>query len=89
MNRELILYYKEKMLTGGYKRIINAVENLLLRPNDQRLLMGEEKFNAYKIALEEILKEQYLNDKLNEYYNTYDKKIYSFCNFNNWLKGLY
>lgn len=77
------------MLTGGYKRIINVVENLLLRPNDQRLLMGEEKFNAYKIALEEILKEQYLNDKLNEYYNIYDKKIYGFCNFNNWLKGLY
>ena len=78
-------YFKEMILKGGYERICNSVSTIKLRPNDQIILLGEEGYINYKKAVNEILSEYYKEDKINEYYSTYDKQIDGFMNFDRWL----
>lgn len=79
--------FKRMILKGGYNRICNAVSIIKLRPNDQRTLLGEEGYNNFKEAVEQVLKENYYNNELlNKYYNEYDKASHGWMNFNRWLK---
>ncbi|WP_346938115.1 hypothetical protein [uncultured Clostridium sp.] len=81
----LVNELKEKMLSKSYKALCNVAGNILLRPNDDIKLMGEERCKARKIAFEQILQEKYLNDKLYQYYTTYDNKKHGFCTYERWL----
>ena len=51
------------------------------------MLLGEEGYNNFKEAVEQVLKENYYNNELlNKYYNEYDKASHGWMNFNRWLK---
>lgn len=82
-----IINYEEKIRKGGYDRIIKIAENILLRPNDTKLLLGDKNFNALVKAEERIL-EEYKNDDIYNYYYNLNKKEHGFCNFERWKKGL-
>lgn len=79
--------YEDKIRNGGYERVVRVAENILLRPNDTKLLMGEEKFNALVKAEEKIL-EEYKNDDIYKYYYGLNKVKHGFCNFERWKRGL-
>lgn len=79
--------YEEHIRKGGYKRIVNVAENILLRPNDNKLWFGEEKFNAIVKAIEKIL-EDYKQDPIYDYYYNLNKQPHGFCNFERWKLGL-
>lgn len=72
---------------GGYKRLINIVENILLRPNDNKLLYGELRFNTLIKATERIL-EEYKDDPIYQYYYELPKVKHGFCTFERWKRGL-
>lgn len=79
-------HFKNMILKGGYKRICNSVSIIKLRPNDQKTLLGEEGYNNYKQAVEEILQEVYSSDELlNKYYKVYDRSKDGWMDFDRWL----
>jgi hypothetical protein len=86
MLNEKVAYYIDGIKKGGYKRIVGVAENILLRPNDNKLFMGEEKFNALVEALEIIL-EDYKNDDIYKYYYELSKVEHGFCGFERWENG--
>lgn len=77
----------EKEIRKSHQRIINVAENILLRPNDTKLLFGEEKYNAMKRALEKVL-EEYKDDPIYNYYYNLPKVEHGFCTFERWKLGL-
>jgi hypothetical protein len=79
--------FEEKIKNGGYTKIIRIAENILLRPNDTRLLFGEERFNKLVEAVERIL-ENYKNDEIYNYYYGLQKVNHGFCDFKRWKRGL-
>lgn len=79
--------YEQEIKKGGYERIVRVAENILLRPNDTKLLLSELKFNALVKALEKIL-EKYKNDDIYKYYYELNNTRHGFCNFERWKKGL-
>ncbi|AZV43673.1 hypothetical protein BAOM_3064 [Peribacillus asahii] len=75
--------FEQKIKNGGYKKIVRTAENILLRPNDNKLLMGEERLNALTIALEKVL-EDYKHDEVYNYYYEFNKNKHGFCTFERW-----
>ena len=80
--------YEKHILKGGYKRIVNFAENILLRPNDNIYLMGEEKFNTLVTAFENVL-ENYKDDEIYSYYYELPKLDHGFCTFERWKLGMF
>ena len=79
--------FKHMILKGGYNRICNSVSTIKLRSRDQASLLGEEGYNNFKKAVEQILQEKYHNDELlNKYYYEYSKEKSGYMDFNRWLK---
>ncbi|OMF76684.1 hypothetical protein [Paenibacillus glucanolyticus] len=76
--------YENKIKNGGYKQIIGVAENMLMRPNDTKLLLGEDKFNEMKKAVEKILEEDFKDDEVYGYYHQCNKDVYGFCSFERW-----
>jgi hypothetical protein len=82
-----MLNYEQKIRKGGYNRIVRIAENILLRPNDNKFLLGEEKFNTLVKTLEKIL-EEYKHDEIYKYYYELNNQEHGFCNFERWKLGL-
>ncbi len=80
--------FESKIKQGGEQRLINCVENILLRPNDNKAFMGEEKYNLFKQAVENILNEQHKDTKIYTYYYTLPTVNHGFCSFERWERGL-
>jgi len=78
-------YFKGMILKGGYERICNSVSTIKLRPNDQTTLLDEEGYNNYRKAVDEIINEYYKDDKINEYYISYNRTIDGWMSFDRWL----
>lgn len=83
--KNTVEHFKSIMLKGGYKKVYNAVGNIKLRPNDQELLLGKEGYRNYVKAVNEIIEELYKDDRLNEYYTSYNKEVDGWMDFNRWL----
>lgn len=79
--------FEQKLKDGGYKRIINVAENILLRPNDNKSLMGEERLSVLTKALENVL-EDYKHDEIYNYYHNLNKYDHGFCTFERWKQGM-
>jgi hypothetical protein len=79
--------YEQHIKQGGYTRIVRFAENILLRPNDNKLLFGEDKYNNLVTAFENVL-EEYKNDEIYNYYYGLNKIDHGFCNFERWKLGL-
>jgi hypothetical protein len=77
----------EQEIRKSFQRIINCAENILLRPNDTKLLFGEEKYNNMKLALEKVL-EDYKQTDIYNYYYELPKVKHGFCTFKRWQLGL-
>jgi hypothetical protein len=80
---EIKVNFEQRIKQGGYTRIVRFAENILLRPDDSKLLMGEERFNKFVEAVEKSL-EEYKNDELYNYYYTFNRAKHGFCNFERW-----
>lgn len=79
-------YFTNK-LKNNQNRLINICEQILLRPNDNKLWFGEEGFNNLKIAVETIL-EKYKDTDIYKYYYELQKIKHGFCGFERWKRGL-
>lgn len=78
---------EQRIIKGGYNRLVNCCENILSRPNDNIKLMGEEKYNNFVKATEKILN-NYKHDELYKYYYELPKRKHGFCTFDRWKQGL-
>lgn len=87
MATKKVYNFEQKLKDGGYKRIVNTAENILLRPNDNKAFMGEERFNALTKALENVL-EDYKNDELYNYYYNLNNHDHGLCTFARWKQGM-
>ena len=87
MNNNLVEKTIEHIKKGGYIRIVRMAENCLLRANDLKLFMGDEKFNLRKKALETVL-EEYKEDEIYNYYYGLNKVPHGFCSFERWKRGM-
>lgn len=76
--------YTNRIIEGGYNRLVRFTENVLLRPNDTKNLLGEEKFLALKAVIEKQL-ENYKHDDLYHYYYSFDRSIHGFCSLERWI----
>lgn len=83
-----MLNYYEKVKEKSYQAICNMAGNIRLRPNDHKLLMGEEKYNAMIEAYERVLEEKYKHDDIYKYYYELPKVKHGFCTFERWKRGL-
>lgn len=83
-----MINYEQKIKNGGYQRIVNVVENILLRPNNTKLMLGEEKFNSITKAVENILEENYKQDEIYKYYYELNNHDHGFCTFERWKLGM-
>lgn len=84
-SNEFETFYKDKLVIGGHTRIVRAVENLLLRPNDTASMFGQTKVDTMQKVIEEILAS---NDypELNHYYSKFNRSIHGFSDFERWNK---
>ena len=80
-------YFTKAITKGGYNRLKNMCEHVLLRPNDNKLWFGEEGFNNLKIVVESIL-ENYKETSLYKYYYELPNLKHGFCNLERFEKGL-
>jgi len=87
MSNDLVKRTIEHLKEGGYNRIVRMSENCLLRANDLKLFMGEEKFNSRMKALEIVL-EGYKEDEIYNYYYGLNKVPHGFCSFERWKRGM-
>lgn len=80
-------FFIEKITKGGYDRLKNMCEHVLLRPNDNKYSFGEVGFNNLKEACEELL-EDYRDDDLYKYYYELPTLEYKgLCIFDRWKRG--
>lgn len=81
--------YETEIKKGGFQRLINVTENILLRPNDNKIFFGEDNFNKLKIALENILEKDYKHHLIYRYYYELNNISHGFCTFERWKLGLF
>lgn len=66
-------------------RLCRACEWIVLRPNDEISIHGEESFKNKIIAVEQLLDtEKYINSKLREYYYDMKNNEHNFHDFERW-----
>jgi len=89
MNKEkyTIEFFNSAIRKGGYNRLKNMCEHILLRPNDNKLWFGDTGYNNLKAVVEFIL-EEYKETSLYKYYYDLQKVEHGFCCLERWEKGL-
>jgi hypothetical protein len=80
-------YFREKINNGGYDRLKNMCEHVLLRPNDNKKSFGEKGFNSLKIVVEDILQNYKETDLYKYYYELPSLKYKGLCTFERWQEG--
>lgn len=81
-------HIEQHIKNGGFSRLKNCVENIILRPNDHKRLVGEEHYYNLVTAVEKILNEEYKNTNIYKYYYELPKIEHGFCSLERWERGL-
>lgn len=80
-------YFQDKIEKGGYDRLKNMCEHVLLRPNDNKRVFGEKGFNNLKEICEELLENYRDTDLYKYYYELPTLKYKGLCTLERWKGG--
>lgn len=79
--------YEQHIRQGGFERLKNCVENLVLRPNDSKVWLTDN-YNEFVKAVEAVLNSDYQNTNIYKYYYELPKVKHGFCCLERWERGL-